>query len=614
MESRRLRTSSCLAWLHVCSLLVASGCSSDKPRSPGEDAGNREAAGAPALKDVPRDRTIVVDCPDSGIGTGQYTDHDSFNPFVPGGAGRTGYNFLYEPLYFYNVYRDELIPWIAEGHEFNQDYTEVTIRIREGVEWSDGHPWTAADVAFTVNMLIDNAPFLLYSVDMKAHVERATALDERKVKILLKAPNPRFVFTQFTSSFCNGVPIVPKHIWEGRDPMKFRNLDIAKGWPVVSGPYRMVASTPQQKVYDRRPGWWAARSVGTSGRPDDAAKIGFKNLPKPERLVYLTYMAEPQRVQNLIADELDTSLELRAANIKAVLDRNPRVSSWSGRQKPYGYLDHWPVCLGFNNTEEPFSDPAFRRAVSFAIDRRQLVEVGWNGAGDSTLVPFPEFPPMKRFVDAASGLFKKYDHGVYDPSKTAESMLALGWSKDADGFWARDGGRAKIVIDGYVFVFQDVAPVLVEQLRRAGYDASYRSATDCYNRMSTGQAKAFLCGTSASIRDPYATLSHYHGRHVRPTGTGAPVFWRWRNAEFDALVDRMAELPAADGEFMRVYLQAMDVWLRELPSIPILAWHQRVPHNETRWKGWPSAENPYINSAYWHRTWLLVLLGLEPTR
>jgi peptide/nickel transport system substrate-binding protein len=601
MESRRVRISSCLARLQAGCLLVVLGCSSSRPSTQGEDAGDREAGGAAALKDVPRDRTIVVDCPDSGIGTGQYTDHDSFNPFVPGGAGRTGYNFLYEPLYFYNVYRDELIPWIAEGHEFNEDYTEVTITIRDGVEWSDGRPWTAADLAFTVNMLIDNAPFLLYSVDMKAHVERAEALDERTVRIRLTAPNPRFIFTQFTSSFCNGVPVVPKHVWEGRDPKTFRNLDIANGWPVVSGPYRMVASTPQQKVYDLRPGWWASET-------------GFKNLPKPERLIYLTYMAEPQRVQNLIADELDTSLELRAANIKAVIDKNPRVSSWSGRGKPYGYLDHWPVCLGFNNTEEPFGDPEFRRAVSFAIDRAQLVEVGWKGAGDSTLVPFPEFPPMRRFVDAAGGLFEKYGHGVYDPSRTAEMMLAQGWSKDADGFWARDGERARIVIDGYVFIFQDVAPVLVEQLRRAGFDASYRSATDCYNRMSTGQAKSFLCGTSASIMDPYATLSHYHSRHVRPTGTGAPVFWRWRNAEFDTLVDCMAELPADDPEFMRVYLQAMDVWLRELPSIPIIAWHQRVPHNETRWKGWPSAENPYINGAYWHRTWLLVLLQLEPMR
>jgi hypothetical protein len=83
-KSRRLRTSFCLAWLPACSLLAVLGCSSAKPRGPGEAESSRDGAGAPALKDVPRDRTIVVDCPDSGIGTGQCTCgcHERLRPEV----------------------------------------------------------------------------------------------------------------------------------------------------------------------------------------------------------------------------------------------------------------------------------------------------------------------------------------------------------------------------------------------------------------------------------------------------------------------------------------------------------------------------------------------------
>jgi len=51
--------------------------------------------------------------------------------------------------------------------------------------------------------------------------------------------------------------------------------------------------------------------------------------------------------------------------------------------------------------------------------------------------------------------------------------------------------------------------------------------------------------------------------------------------------------------------------LQELPSIPLVQWPHRIAHNETYWTNWPSEENPYINSAYWSRTWLLVLLNLE---
>ncbi len=131
----------------------------------GEHAGNEREAGA-GLANIPRNRTLIMDCAESNICGGQIQDYNSFNPFLPGTTSRTGYNFLYEPLYYYNAFRDEVIPWIATGHEFNDDYTELVVRIREGVEWSDGTPWTAHDVVFTVNMLKDNAPSLTSSTDM----------------------------------------------------------------------------------------------------------------------------------------------------------------------------------------------------------------------------------------------------------------------------------------------------------------------------------------------------------------------------------------------------------------------------------------------------------------
>ena len=156
--------------------------------------------------------------------------------------------------------------------------------------------------------------------------------------------------------------------------------------------------------------------------------------------------------------------------------------------------------------------------------------------------------------------------------------------------------------------------MLIEQLRQAGFDASFRATNDAYTRMTQGTARAFVIGHAASVRDPYFTLRLYHSRFVQPTGTAAEYFWRWKNEEFDAIVDRMAEVAPDDPELVALFRQAMDIWFRELPSIPLIQWYHRIPHNETYWKNWPTAENPYVNSAYWHRTWLLVLLNLEPTQ
>ena len=160
-------------------------------------------------------------------------------------------------------------------------------------------------------------------------------------------------------------------------------------------------------------------------------------------------------------------------------------------------------------------------------------------------------------------------------------MQRKGWHKDEDGFWSKDGTRLKIVVDVFPNLFQDFTPVLIEQLRQAGFDASFRATNDAYTRMTQGTAWAFVVGHAASVRDPYFTLRLYHSRFVQPTGTSAEHFWRWKNEEFDAIVDRMAEVAPEDPELVALFRKAMDIWLRELPSIPLIQWYHRIPHNET---------------------------------
>src|SRR5207249_5190371 len=105
----------------------------------------------------------------------------------------------------------------AESYTYNKDFTEVTFKLRKGVEWSDGQPFTADDMVFTINMLKNNAPALGgWSVEMQAWVKDATAADAQTAKITLTNPYPRFVFNDFAVRIYNTIYPVPKHIWEGK--------------------------------------------------------------------------------------------------------------------------------------------------------------------------------------------------------------------------------------------------------------------------------------------------------------------------------------------------------------------------------------------------------------
>ena len=84
---------------------------------------------------------------------GGYTDLGNYNSFTPGLSRSGWYQAGTEGLFYYNMLGDDFVPWLATDYQYNADYTQLTVHIRPGVEWSDGQPFTAKDVAFTLMLL-----------------------------------------------------------------------------------------------------------------------------------------------------------------------------------------------------------------------------------------------------------------------------------------------------------------------------------------------------------------------------------------------------------------------------------------------------------------------------
>lgn len=555
-----------------------------------------EAGGG--LKEVPRERSLILMF--GGDGT-QFTDTGLGNPYATGASHQMGSAALWEPLVFYSAFADEVIPWLATDYQYNDDFTELTINIREGAEWSDGTPFTANDVAFTLNMLRDNAPTLTRSTIVKSAVQEAIAVDDQTVQIIFLGPRPRFMFDQLMFKFDTGIYMVPEHIYKDVDDIAaFEFYDPEKGWPLATGPYKIVEWSNTQKFIDRRDDWWAV-------------KTGFaEKVPEVERILVVPYAGDTLMVQRIVNNEVDATLDLRASTIKEAVDQNPAVITHTGRELPLGYMDWWPTSMWFNHEDGPFTDKRMRWAVSYSIDRQQMLDVGLQGSGILTELPFPEYPPLEPYFEATKPLLEKYPTNEFNLDKAAALMEEQGYAKDSEGFWAKDGERVPASISGWQ-VFTDIGPIIAEQLRRGGFEAEFVTPADNGTRISEGTQKIWLNGHGGSINDPFTTMDFYTSKYWAPIGQPTAQSSRFKNPEYDAILDQMATMPASDPGYMDLYLKAMEIWLDNLVDAPIQQWLHRIPMNTTYWQNWPTAENPYVNGAFWHLTFPLILYKLEPT-
>jgi peptide/nickel transport system substrate-binding protein len=550
------------------------------------------------VKDIPRNRQLILRW--GGV-AGRHEDYDLWSGYPVGANHQNGLGILHEPLAFYSAFADKTYPWLAEKWEYSPDFKQLTITTRSGIKWSDGEPFSAEDVAYTLDSLRQLGPKVRWGVDVQQFVESATAESDNQVIVKFKVPAPRF-FYFITYKYDIGVYIVPKHIFDGQDWTTFKNFDIAKGLPVTTSPWRVVASSPEQKVIDRADSWWAV----------DAGLVSA--LPQVERVIYLPFTEEEQVAEQVISNEIDCSLDLRPLTMETILAQNPAVITHTGDQPPYGYVDWWPTSLFLNYLKAPYDDPDVRWAISHYIDRDQVIDVAYNGAGSTWPLPLPSYPGLQPFIDGVQDLLQEYPTLEFDIAKGDALLTGKGWAKNGDGIWEKDGKTLDVPIDSFQ-VMADIGPVIAEQLRKAGVNASFAMPPDFTNTFTDpeGDYNAALFGHGGSVSgDPYFTLRLFQTETTAVPGSHQVNFTKWKNPDYDKIVDDMYSTSPDDKDtLLTQFHQAMEIWLPALPDLPIQEWYHRIPMNTTYWSGWPTKDNAYVNGAFWHLTFQLILNELK---
>ncbi len=325
-------------------------------------------------------------------------------------------------------------PDLALSWTASEDGLTVTFALRPNVKWHDGAPFTAHDVKFTFDQILDvNSGSRLRS-DFAA-VAGVDIIDSLTVRFRLRAP-----FAPFLALLGYNAGILPAHAFRGRTLTDA--IDFSRARPIGTGPFRVAESVSGSAiVLERNP-------------------LYFGTVPKLDRLVFKIVPDVNVQVAQLRAGELDVVL-IEPANLTS-LEREAGIAV---REAPV--VQHYYV--GFNQRQSRFVSALVRRAFGYAVNRAAIIDGVLKGHGDSPVGTIP-VALGAYFADTLERL--RFDRD------SARALLAdAGWRSGSDGRLRNAAGepfRFELFVDKGNPTREQAALAVQHDLQELGIDVSLR--------------------------------------------------------------------------------------------------------------------------------------------
>jgi peptide/nickel transport system substrate-binding protein len=421
--------------------------------------------------------------------------------------------------------RLNIVPRLADRWEAEDDGRRVVFHLHPDVRWHDGVPFTADDVAFTLEKVLDPASL---AAGKRPYFETVTAwqvLDDNTIEISRDEAYARAVEVWAM------LPILARHVYAGEDFLEAP----ANRSPVGTGPYRFVD-------------WQAGSSLELAANPDY-----FGPRPAIPRIVFRPLPDPATRVAALLAGDLDfTSLRpVDRERIQANPDLARRV-----RITQVERLYVWYIAWNQDGSNPFFTDARIRRAMTQALDREGFVRDVLQGAGEvaTSLV----HPAMWSFRD-------DIEPWPFDRRAAAGLLDAAGW-QDHDG----DGLRDR---DGTPFQFTLLMPVgneeliramtlLQESLRTLGIEMEIRKLEyNLYRADRDAGQFAAMAGGWVLDTDPDC-YDFWHSSQARGGGIN---YASYKDAEVDTLCAQARRLVDRDKR-AAIYGRVQEILHRDQPN------------------------------------------------
>ncbi|HEY5439618.1 MAG TPA: ABC transporter substrate-binding protein [Acidimicrobiales bacterium] len=487
---------------------------------------------------------------------------------------------IYETLDFVNALQNEKVtPWLATAYAWSNGNKTLTFTIRSGVKWSDGTPMTAADVAYTFNLLKKNPALDLNAV--WSVLSSVTQSGTNKVIFnFSKSAVPYFFYV------ADQVPIVPEHIWS-----KIKNPvtdPIAK--PVGTGGYELASCTPQNIKWTANPHYWQP------GLPT------VKTLNMPAFLSNNTaneYLAQGQSAYGAQF----------IPNIKSYF-----VAKKAGNG--YWFPPVANVSLFPNLKSGPTADVAVREAISYGIDRASISKIGEYGyepPASQTGVVAPTFKSWSSSAAAASA------GTSYDPAKAKAVLKADGYKLGSNGFFSKNGKELSltVVTNGGYSDWVASMQVLSQELAKVGIKVTVNgaAASNFTTDVLTGKFQLAYDVETGGPSPFYEMRQWLYSKNSAAIGKPAASNWeRFSSPAVDALLNQYGSTTSSATQHS-IIDQLQTIMVKQLPVIPVLEEVDWFQYNSKEYSGFPSASNPYAQPGLYNvPDWGVVVLHLKPTK
>ena len=600
---------------------------------------------------TPRTETLVVT-----MASGRWTGEMKFNPYISSSVWQgNGFRALiWEHLWQVDESTGEMICTLAKdfAKPVDDTYTKFEVKLRQGVKWSDGVDFTADDVVYTSELLL-NTPEMTSSGAFSAAIKSITKIDDYTVLIETISPETRIEQILGVIAGDNlWFRILPKHIFENVDVLTYEYDEC-----VGTGPYKLVKYDDNGNyfLFEKR------QDVECS------AQTMVYGEPVPKYVLFECFGEADTTIMATVNNQLDCYNNCSMESLEYILEQNSEAREWFD-SFPYGNIGTAPLGILYNCAVEPFDKVDVRWALVLSLDVKDLIMSYNGGASIADPLAAPANKAMaEKYIDpltewlesfTLSDGYQPFDNsyaeniaatltqqgieglpsdkealvdmfGVgwwkYDTTKAEKILLAEGFTRDSNGMWLKSDGepwKITITINQSVQEYERLAYAITAAWNDFGIDAVVNSLdyTNFQADLSQGSSDCYIMWLNQSgVIDLTGQIKTWKSDGIAPVGENTPIGFlsgasaRWASDEIDAIINELngitADNPRSD-ELIEEYLKVM---VENMPYAVVVTQSSVHPVTTHYWTGFPNSENPYNGTCWWFASFTKVLANITAT-